>query len=308
MLIKPRYESVELKLLRFSNTRMNLSPKDAGYFLNLEKGYEGELVFDKWLENLSDNWLIMNDLLLETNNTIYQIDSTLISPDTIYLFEVKNFEGDYYLEDDKWYTISGKEIKNPLLQLKRAESLFRRLLQDLRFSFSIEAYVVFVTPDFFLYQTPMNVPIIFPNQIDGFMKKLNMRSPRQTNGTSKFVERLSSILLEESPYKNLPGYTYDQLKKGITCSKCFGFVTRINENNLVCKRCGKLEKISEAVLRSVEEYRFLFPEKKITTNAIHEWCDLIESKKTIRRILKENFILMQQARSSYFQIPPSKVD
>ncbi|MBS4174442.1 nuclease-related domain-containing protein [Bacillus sp. FJAT-49736] len=300
MLFKPRYEPVELKLLRFLNTRIKLSPKVVGYLLNLEKGFEGELVFDKCIENLSDNWLIMNDLLLETNNTIYQLDSILISPDTIHLFEVKNFEGDYYFEDDKWYTISGKEIKNPLLQLKRAESLFRRLLQDLRFSFSIEANVIFVNPNFFLYQAPINLPIIFPNQIEGFMKKLNMRPPTQTNTTTKFVEKLSTILLEESPYKNLPEYSYEQLKKGITCSKCNRFMTRFNKNNIVCQKCETIEENGHALLRSVEEYKFLFPSRKITTNVIYDWCKIIHSKKVVRRILNENFSLTGRARSAHF--------
>lgn len=308
MLIKPRFEPVELKLLRFLNTRMNLPQKDLGHFLNLQKGYEGELIFDTWLDTLSDHWPIMNDLWLETNNTVYQIDSSLISQDTIYLFEVKNFEGDYYLEDDKFHSISGKEIKNPLLQLKRTTSLFRRMLQDLRFSFSIEAYVVFVNPNFFLYQTPKNVPIIFPNQIEGFMKKLNLQSPRQTNRATKFIEKLSSILLEESPYKNLPEYTYDQLTKGITCSSCNGFVSRINRDNLICKMCGKSEGIDSAVLRSLEEYQFLFPDKKITTSSTYEWCKVIDSKKTIRRILKENLLLMKYGQTAYFENPQFKND
>lgn len=303
MLIKPRYEPVELKILRFLNTRMNLSPKEAGYFLNLEKGFEGELIFDKWLENLSDNWLIMNDLLLEANNSTFQNDSIVISPETIYLFEVKNFEGDYYIKDEKWYTLSGTEIKNPLLQLKRSESLFRRLLQDLRFSFSVEAFVVFVNPNFFLYQTPMKLPIIFPNQIQGFIKNFNLRTPKQTSKTTKFVENLSSVLLKENPYRNLPKYTYDQLRKGITCSSCYAVVSRFNRDNLICKKCGKTEGIDSAVLRSIEEFRFLFPDKKITTSSIYDWCKVIESKKTIRRILIKNFPLMKHGQSAYFESP-----
>ncbi|PKR84591.1 nuclease [Heyndrickxia camelliae] len=308
MLIKPRYEPIELKLLRFLNMRMNLSPKEAGYLLNLEKGLEGESVFDKWLEGLSNSWLIMNDLLLEANNSTFQIDSIVISPDTIYLFEIKNYEGDFYIKDDKWFTISGKEIKNPLLQLKRAESLFRRLLQDLRFSFSIEGYVVFVNPNFFVYQAPLNLPFIFPNQIQRFIKNINLRSPKQTTKTTRFVEILSSVLLKENPYNNLPQYTYEQLQKGITCSRCYAFVTRINRDNLLCKKCRKTEKIESAVLQSIEEYQLLFPDKMITTNSIYEWCSIFESKKTIRRILRKHFLLMKHGQSAYFESPQDKGD
>ncbi|WP_408605273.1 nuclease-related domain-containing protein [Bacillus timonensis] len=39
----------------------------------------GEKMFDQRLEKLSLDYLILNDLLLETSNTHYQIDSLLIS-------------------------------------------------------------------------------------------------------------------------------------------------------------------------------------------------------------------------------------
>jgi hypothetical protein len=46
MFKKPRTESLKLKLFRFLNTRMELSSKDKQYYLNLEKGFEGEVMFD----------------------------------------------------------------------------------------------------------------------------------------------------------------------------------------------------------------------------------------------------------------------
>jgi hypothetical protein len=99
--------------------------------------------------------IILNDFLFEANNTFYQIDYLFLTTHTINLFEVKNYEGDFY-ERDKWYSSSKLEIKNPLLQLKRNESLFRRLLQENNFSFFIKAYLVFVNPEFHLYPARLN--------------------------------------------------------------------------------------------------------------------------------------------------------
>ncbi|MGN7297807.1 nuclease-related domain-containing protein [Ferdinandcohnia sp. SAFN-114] len=56
------------------------------------------------------------------------MDSLLVSPPKIHIFEVKNFEGDFLIEDNRMRLISGKEIKNPLIHLSRTESLFRQLL------------------------------------------------------------------------------------------------------------------------------------------------------------------------------------
>lgn len=75
-------------------------------------------------KKLTNDWLIVKDLLLESNNTVFQVDTLLISPETVYLFEVKNYEGDFYIESDRWYTISKTEINNPLLQLNEVNPCF----------------------------------------------------------------------------------------------------------------------------------------------------------------------------------------
>lgn len=231
MIIKPRFESVELMLFRSLHLRMKLSEKDVNYYFYLEKGFEGELQFDKFCEIFSNEYLILNDLLFEVNSTTFQIDSLLISQNAIFLFEVKNYDGDYYIEGDEWYSIFQKEIKNPVRQLKRSESLFRRLLQDLGISYSIESYVVFVNPGFLLYQAPMNLPIIFPNQINRFLDKLNTKPRNLTNKHTKLAEKLVSMHVSESPYTKVPDYSYEQFEKGITCGECRSFST---------SKCGKI--------------------------------------------------------------------
>lgn len=297
MISKPRFESEELKLLRCLNTRKKLSIPESNYYLNLEKGFIGEQKFDLWLENLSNDWLILNDLLLESNNTVFQIDTLLISQETIYLFEVKNYEGDFYMEGDRWYTLSKAEIKNPLLQLKRSESLFRRLLQDLGYNTLIESYVIFINPDFHLYQAPLNYPIIFPTQLNRFFNKKNMTSFRLTDRHVKIADQLISMHLKESPYMRSHEYVYDELEKGISCGLCHSFI----EETLVCAKCGYKEDNTSAVLRSVEEFKLLFPDKPITVDGMQEWCKVISSKKVIRRILSSKFKLRGHGKSACYE-------
>ncbi|MGE8204859.1 nuclease-related domain-containing protein [Heyndrickxia sp. NPDC080065] len=299
MIFKPRNESVELKLLRYLNERMHLSEKDKMNYLTLEKGFKGEQTFDERIKNISNDWLILNDLLLESNNTICQIDSLLISNPTIYMIEIKNYEGDYYIEADRWYSISGNEIKNPILQLKRSESLFRRLLQDLGLNYPIESYVIFINPEFHLYQAPRNLPIIFPTQLSRFINKFTQRTSKMKDKYLKLAEQLVSVHSEESPYKRIPDYTFDQLKKGVACARCRSFVNDFSKNSLVCETCDHKENVTAAVIRSVEEWAILFPERKITTNEIQEWCKIIP-RRTILNILSKNFKIIGFGRTSYY--------
>ncbi|WP_394239464.1 nuclease-related domain-containing protein [Niallia oryzisoli] len=304
MLIKPLTESTVLIILRSLNTRMKLPFSEKQNYTSLEKGYEGEKKYEAILVESKISDLILSDILLEKNNTFFQIDFLLISQKTIYLFDVKNFEGDYYIEKEAWYNAVGTEIKNPLDQLKRCESLFRRLMHDLGYAstFSIEAYLIFIHPEFTLYQTPRNLPAIFPTQLNRFIAKLKTKSESsKLNRThQKLAEQLVSLHISKPPISHIPEYKYDQLQKGIICGSCSSFINEISENKVVCHVCGYREGVDSAVVRSVEEFVLLFPERKITTNDIFEWCKVIGSKKTIRRVLRQNYTYFKHARCSYF--------
>lgn len=154
---KPRI-STELQILTYLNSRMNLSKQDRLSYKNLHKGYIGEKKFYHLLaKGLSIDCLILSDLLLKNNHTEFQIDHLLICQNKIYLFEVKNFEGDFYIQNDHWYVAAtGKEIRNPLLQLQRTEFLFRHLLEHLGFDLEIKSYIILINKEFMLYQAPFN--------------------------------------------------------------------------------------------------------------------------------------------------------
>lgn len=293
---------LELQLLTFLHPRINLSSKYKKNYENLQKGLEGERKFFEILEkDLYADCIRLYGLRFEMNETEFQIDSLLIFKNKIYLFEIKNFAGDYYVKEDRWYVVNpGKEIRNPLHQLKRCELLLRQLLQQLGFNMQIKSYIVYVNSEFFLYQAPFDQSLVFPNQLMRFVKKLNTESGKISRNHKNLANQLARRHIPISTHERLPEYTYKALKKGIVCDRCHEFLTILNQTNLICKRCGNKELIDSAVIRSVKEFYTLFPDKKITTSVIHEWCQIIKSKKTIRRILKNNFSLVGSYRSTYF--------
>ncbi|MBW8351963.1 NERD domain-containing protein, partial [Bacillus sp. IITD106] len=298
-------ESKELKVLRILANRKVLSVEEAAQLANLEKGFEGELKFDERVGRLSKDWLVLNDLLLKSNNAEFQLDSILIAQKTILLFDIKNYEGDYYIEDGKWYYNNGKVIQNPVSQLERSETLFRRLLQEHGFNIPIESYLVFINPDFHLYNAPRNLPIVFPTQLNRFFDNLK-KIPTKTNEHHvKLAQKIISLHQEEWPYSNIPKYYYEELRKGISCACCYSFKLESKRSILVCKNCGNIEKVEVAVIRSVEEYRLLFPDRKITSRNIYEWCNGIRSTETIRNILSKNYVRVGNTKSSYYEKKPN---
>jgi hypothetical protein len=301
MLYKARKESTELLTLRFLNRRMELEEKDRQYYLNLEKGFEGERQFDKYTEKLKCDCLVLNDLRLSVTNTTFQIDALVITDETAFLFEVKNHEGDFYLDRDRIYYRKNKsEVSNPLIQLQRCESLFRQLIHSLGLSLSVTAFVVFIHPEFTLYQAPLNLPILFPTQLNRFFKELNTLPSKLSGKHKKLADKLLSLHMEKTPYTKLPTYKFEQLRKGIICTACGAFACNAEGRHIVCRNCGQEEDIYSAIFRTIQEFRLLFPEQKMTTAMMKEWCKIIESNSSIRKVLEDHFKTVGKRRWAYY--------
>lgn len=301
MLLKKRSEPAELVLLRYLDTRMQLNRQEKFNLSNLEKGFAGEVKFDLMAENINEERYFINDLLLEYNNSYFQIDSLIISQGLIHLLDIKNNERDCYIEEEKLYNVTtGREYKNPITQLDRSENLFRLLLKNLNLNFLIEASIIFINPEFTLFKAPTDKPIILPTQLPGFIRNLNKNPSKLNDSHKKLAQTLISLHKVDNPYKRLPDYKYEQLEKGVYCKSCKSFAISITNNDIVCTRCGTHEKIESAILRNIEEFKLLFPDKIITTKSIFEWCQINLSKRTILRVLKKNYTIVGNTRDAHF--------
>ncbi|MDQ6599291.1 NERD domain-containing protein [Bacillus salipaludis] len=285
MPFKARVESEDLKRFKILDQRMLLTADEKKYYKALLKGYEGEVQFDSLTEKLQSDSFILNDLVLEVNHTKFQIDSTIIFQNTYHFFEVKNYEGDYIYDPENFKSGSGKPIQNPLDQLKRSKTLIRQLLQNLGYNLQVEGHVIFINPEFTLLNAPYDLSFIYPSQLNRFLKKLDMKPSRLNNIHIKLANQLVALHQSKVSMIKLPTYEYDQLKKGLNCKGCDSFSVSVQGKKQICNECGYVEMISTAVLRSVEEYKLLFPNWKINSNIIFDWCGGAISKRRIGRTL-----------------------
>lgn len=279
---------------------MNLPDSIKIHYHNLKKGFIGELEFDERMKNVTNECLFLNDLLFESNNTIFQIDSLLLTPVTIYFFEVKNFDGNYHIEDEQWYSSSNRKICNPLHQLHRSETLLRRLLQDLGVNTPLHPRLCFINPEFHLYHAPQHEQIIFLPQLPRFIKKLNTHPGKMNASHFTLAEKLVDLHIIKSPFEKKPEYSWETLKKGIPCLKCHSFMELNSGEDIICQKCEAREKADLAILRNVEEYILLFPERKMSTVAVYEWCGGVRPMRGIRRVLQKTFPMVGGGRHSYF--------
>lgn len=304
MFNKPR-KTVSLRILQLLKQRSTLTPDNLTTYRRLHQGFLGEQSFAQSIkEELDCSHIQLFGLQLKTNGSEYQIDCTLIFQHEIFLIEIKNFLGDYYFEDNNFHLASTKEIiSNPLLQLQRSEILLKKFLTKSNSSLSLKSLIIFMNPGFHLYQAPMNSPIIYPNQLERFINSLKSK-PRNLNPQhNKISESLKSEHLTKSIYEQIPEYNYEDLKRGIACFNCDGFMIPVKSSrSVICQKCKIIEPTTPAVIRNIKDFHFLFPERLITISAIVEWCDFILSRGQIQYILRRNLKVHNIGRYSYYTL------
>ncbi|UOQ46596.1 NERD domain-containing protein [Gracilibacillus caseinilyticus] len=207
-----RRKPLELRVYEYISRRKSLSEAESNKYRKLRRGYEGEVQFESYLTGLSDKLISIGDIWLSHNGKAFQIDHLLFGKNTLYLYEIKNFPGEYYYKNDKFYVRSGKLMDDPLTQLQRCETLFVQLLEQMRVNVPIQASVVFVNPECTLFQAPISSRIILPTQLNYYFKQfqeLNKLHPT----FYKLAEKLNTVRLAEPPYQQFPVCHYQELKK-----------------------------------------------------------------------------------------------
>ena len=84
----------------------------AWYNSSEQKGKRGEMYISSILSQLSDEYTILNDLVLKTESGTTQIDHIVVSRYGIFTIETKNYRGDIYGDDNrqKWTQLIVTEV------------------------------------------------------------------------------------------------------------------------------------------------------------------------------------------------------
>lgn len=290
LIVKERKKSLELEYYQLLKPRLPSKKVDENQLNYLSKGFEGERLFDKQLAKLTAESLTIADLQLTAGQSFIQLDTVLIINETIYLFEVKNYSGEYVIEaEGTWLHANGREIKSPIVQLQRTEGIFRQLLQSLHLPrYIVKSFLVFPNEEFTLFNLPPDLPILLSSQIPAFLRKINSNSGPLTT----FSRTLADKLLEQHQtlplrFLRIPDYTFDELMKGIFCHDCLHLMHKISQRMIKCHGCGQVEKNSSALVREIRNFQMLFPNRKLQANDVYEWCGRTFATRTINRILKK---------------------
>ena len=280
---KPRLLSIYEALAK----RMKLSPDDHYYLLNMDGGFDGELGLDVHTDALDSRCLVLNDLQMRHNRSSFQIDTLVISPDKLLLYETKKYKGVHTWGTLTFRKPSGATLENPSIQLKRTQARLEMLLTALKIQMPIEAYVVYINPEFTLMDAQENADYLLPSQIPDYFHKLQVGGeigPDQQRLADSLIRMHNPRYFAEE----LPTIDYGKLRKDLFCLACGSAVRLDGIKSVFCPVCRKRERTTKTIAHNIEKFRLLFPDEKVTTPRMAEWCGM-ENKDRVYRVLCNNF-------------------
>jgi hypothetical protein len=278
-------------MFEIASPRMKFSSEENQQFERLSLGYKGEKLFAELLqENLHQHHIPLFGIQLNVSGSECQLDCMLIFGHGIYLFEIKYHQGDYYVEGDQWFShATGKEVRNPVFQLRRSNLLLQDFLSKKHAHFSIESHLVYNHPNFYLYQAARKIPIIFSGQQHRFIQKLNRIPSQLHEAHDQLAEKLKEAHITDSKFEEIPTFEYKRLRKGVVCKICGSFMRKASQRQFICPHCNADESVEKALIRMIKEFHFLFPEIPPMTDTIMEWTNNTISESTVYRYLKKCF-------------------
>lgn len=301
MIYKARVKSKSITILESLANRMQFSQSDYWKYQNQRKGFEGERLLDEMLEKLECDCLILNDLELPYNSSSFQIDSLVITAFKIYLLEVKNYEGEFFMEGKDLYQKPNRLRSNPELFLERKHDYLSQMLQAKGYSYPIESKVIYIHNEFTLLQAPLVSNILLLSQLPAYFKNLNTISSKIKNTHKNLANTLLEMHLEDNGKRNIPVFTYEDLQKGIFCPECSSPSVHIKQRYCSCANCGYQAVKSLEIMRCIEEFKLLFPETKVTTVSIYHWCAEMFTKKSIQNVLIQNYKTIGGTKGAYYE-------
>jgi nuclease-like protein len=166
-----------------------------GYWLdagNTRKGLEGEQSVASELSFLSDEYLLLNDVMLPGARG--NIDHVLVGPTGVFVFETKNYSGKYVCYGDRWF-LQGRrqkyDVKSVSLQAKNNADTLGGLLHTSGFTVEINPVIVFTHPAVQLWLHHPTVPVLKGGAVRNYV--LDQKPGFQI--TSAYAEKIASKIL-----------------------------------------------------------------------------------------------------------------
>lgn len=222
--------------------------KIAADYYNRKAGYGGEKEFDYQLKDFHPSYpyAILHDLLLKQDHTYFQIDSLLITPSAIVLFEIKNIAGKLHIKQNPTQFIretAGGErtvLKSPIEEMERKKYYFSAWLKQRGIDAPLLDFIVLAYQNELIIENTVPDRIAFSYEIPNRLRKLEMASIFSADQITQLANELKRAHCIFNHFPLTEKYTIpaNELNRGVSCSICKKLTMTRTGKSWRCRVCG----------------------------------------------------------------------
>lgn len=219
-------------------------------------GYHGEMEVDYHLKQFPhDKCFVLHNIRLQIRNIYFQIDTLIISENTIIILEVKNLSGVIEYDSELYQLVQYNRdkktaLQDPILQTEIQKTHLQSWLQQFNLSIPIDYLVVSSNPSTII-NIKQNDPAIYQKliRIESLhlhLNKLIEKYPVSALAPRQIKKMTNSIVKEDVPlHPNLIKRFNIQerhLKRSISCPTCRQPTMLYTQKKWRCQECNTTAK------------------------------------------------------------------
>lgn len=296
----------ELDFYLVANRRQLLKTPKEKYKLNrLIAGAEGERIVLEYLKEFGEkHWVVLPNLWLNYFGN-FECDLILLTNHKCYLFEIKNYKGDFLYKDGIIKIDGTQKNFNPIQQTRRNYRNLQEIINKVYPHVVVEGATLFtgINNAVFIESEVSDIQIIPRCYLKWYIKQI---IKEERNNQERLINA-KGIINQFLKYEIQQSYLPDSLseeqmsiaRKGIYCAKCYDYQVKVNRFNVEC-RCGYKEDRKVAVLRTIYDYAVLNYDKELLRNHLLKFINGQASKTYLVNLLNEYLTAIKKSRSSYY--------
>lgn len=271
-------------------------------------GFGGELNFDKHINEFRPSYPfgLLHDICLVYNGIFFQMDSVLILPDKIIIFEIKNLGGKITVKANPTQFIQEingerKIIQNPITELERKIIFLDRWLKEKGISVPIKGMIGLAYTNELFIEEESNAEILFTHEIP--IRLYSMVINQELLSRNSIREIAHAMIDSHKEYNPFPltktlNIAKEDIIPGVICPECNRKGMEWRKKRWRCSGCFHSD--LDCHLPLLEDWFYLM-DSYITNRQFRSFSG-IEHQPIAKRLLKNSGLIMKGNRRTAFYI------
>lgn len=274
-----------------------------------ESGFRGECDFDKQMTEYTPRYphAILHDVCLKQGGVYFQMDSILITPSFIIIFEVKNYGGKIIVKSNptqfiiEYPTGERRVMRSPVTELDRKKYFLNEWLRHMNISIPISGVIALAfTNELEIVELP-ETKILFTYEIPLHLRTLQIHQEILSNSEiRRLAFEMKKQHQEYNPFPMTQTLNIDRANvlPGVICPTCKFRGMQWERKKWRCPKCGHAG--TDCHRETLADWNHLIDDK-ITNREFRNFADL-KDRHVAKRLLRKSGLPIIGAKSTSYYV------